>query len=951
MKQFLIGIICIFWSAWLIRSEVSANVDTTSLVTYTYDCTVASGGILHATYDLWGHHIYVRDYEIDLPGVMEIADETHTTLAKSRNVSINWCRIPPTACTITDFGAWSHVVSGDQIVTSLVFQTDLPLTQLWTRISVDGTTNTGETILITYNGTTYDVTGKLIHLDQESDALKLTTDGTMQSLASFTNTDFDGQYAYIYTTSADKKETRLIKRKFQRVNSGNVISSPNEFDEFAPVRGYNVPSSATFDPEWDANLSADRNAQGPNYVTWLDFWDYTQHNYTTTKVKIHPVMLSCLETEDSLGAKGEYITPYEGTLEGIVQSTFAGEDLVINSATGEAMLADTSLLVEWLTYRIVGEVGWVKDRINQVTIALRDDGSAISKWISTMTIPEKGTVGDIWDVWFELKEKTDECQRGVEPTCRVPGIIQAGDYVLEIIFSYDWNIVWESLTVNPFIIKPNNNYTKQNAPIVTSSGGGFANATDSFNICQRYADSYGNTYYHTGIIQTSLIGTGWHLNQINSTGEAVFISGPRFEGSTFCFQIRAYAPWSKWLSFEGLLPLRDVHDRTVGYIAQSVSQNTAFIKPLIALLQVIDAVNPDEFTLRPKVGTMQKYILQLQNIWNLQNFTDWAVNISEDTIHLTQEWHVFQDFSGIANSFSNNINSYLGFSARINATWSVLNDPRIETRGLQVSYTLSGKTIVYPLNWLTTPVSSQGIVLWSNDLVSFGLRVIGNMQLTGKALSTWQKDNISYVSNAQQANLIRKNAGIVTRNMKSWDVANGLRYFTWSNILVGGEQEYETIVVENGNVIITDDINRSWKKLGIIVLSWSVYVMPSVRYIHAIVFADGWFISAKSSDDLVSFLTDSPERTDTLTNQLILEGTLLTKNTIGWGILGTSLKYRLPDGSDTTDFNEAMRYDLNYIRRSNEGWELQKDKNLNNNDNFIIIYDPSVLSDPPRGFQ
>ena len=139
---------------------------------------------------------------------------------------------------------------------------------------------------------------------------------------------------------------------------------------------------------------------------------------------------------------------------------------------------------------------------------------------------------------------------------------------------------------------------------------------------------------------------------------------------------------------------------------------------------------------------------------------------------------------------------------------------------------------------------------------------------------------------------------------------------------------------------------------------WNVYITPNVTKIDAIIYADGWFIS--SDINWNPYTKDNNARTSALQKQLILTWSLFTRNTIGWAVLWTGGKYILPWWSKTTNFNEAMKYDLNYVRRwnkwcldqkNNTTWALTPDWKCDiYSDYFILKYNPAVQTNPPIGF-
>lgn len=97
--------------------------------------------------------------------------------------------------------------------------------------------------------------------------------------------------------------------------------------------------------------------------------------------------------------------------------------------------------------------------------------------------------------------------------------------------------------------------------------------------------------------------------------------------------------------------------------------------------------------------------------------------------------------------------------------------------------------------------------------------------------------------------------------------------------------------MKNGNLKIAGNFNTGGKKFGIIVLRddatrsdlGNIYIQPSVRYIQSAIYADGGIISTgfKSGEDTVGSYKDSATRTNTLSEQLVIKGSLFTRNTIG----------------------------------------------------------------------
>jgi hypothetical protein len=933
-----------------------ANVDQTSMVRYSYSCYAATGWLLHAEFNLWGHHYYYRDYQINLPGVIEIADASHDTLAKSKNVSIDGCNFSVWSCTISSTGSWGHKFGFD--VTSFVLDitTNLPILQSGDTISIDGSgVNSGETLQIYDGSTFYDFAWQVVSIEMQNDKIVMQNDSNRDTLISFTNKVYDGQDQYVYSVSPDKKNIELIKRSFQRTNTGSQMSSANPWDEFAAVNGMNIGGT-------DSALSWTRSTQWPWYVSWLDYWQYTQPNFTTTKVKVYPTSLSCTELEDSNGASIITTLPFVGTLAGITQSYFTWNTMKVNTWAAEAMFANTSISITGINYQTVWEVAGVKDKVNEITLWFREGTggvySADTKWVSSVTLPTSiSTPGLLPFLAFQLKEKTATCEKWDEMGCTVPTLVPTWEYILLIQFFNSWSRIGD-LEVRGFDIKPNNNYTKSGSLVVTTSWSGYANNSDSYTLCQDYHDSYTNNYTTNTGITTNLSGGGWYIDQIMNTWEWVKIFDSIFQNSKLCFSVLSISPWSKNITFTSRLPIFDINNVFTGFTPwiSSPSTSIVFKKPITAVLKASNSLAED-YTGMPQVWTMQKYLLALSNSGNLLGFTDGAINVSTDSIINTQTWHLFEEFSADSD-FGSSTTNYVWFTTRINATGWFLAAPQLTSTGLWISYTLSGNLVRYLINESVDPTSTSVISSTGVSIdTSLGVKIIGNSQLSWKAEIAGQKSNLSAVSTVEQRNEMRKNATILTRNMISWQVVNGVKYIKWSgSVTLSWDQTFETLVVQNGNVILSGDINPSGKELWIIVLAGDdyvgdIYVVPSVRYINALMYGDGWFISVKDPTDLVSFRTDSAERTNTLNQQLVIKGILFTRNTIWWSLdPDPSWNYKLPGDSLTTNFNEAMIYDLDQIRRSNYGWDTQLDKNQNNDDYFVIIYDSKYLQSPPAGF-
>ncbi|MCK9272017.1 hypothetical protein M0P65_00535 [Candidatus Gracilibacteria bacterium] len=529
-----------------------------------------------------------------------------------------------------------------------------------------------------------------------------------------------------------------------------------------------------------------------------------------------------------------------------------------------------------------------------------------------------------------------------------PKFKQTGCYTLDIYGKYGNSPIFytnfKSLKIN---IVPNNDFKLGTA---TLTGGAYANNLDTAKLCVSITDSYGNVINKNYGIQDVVInGEGFDIDTINPgfDGEGLRLSNNTFNNSKSCFDVKSLVPGQKNVSFKITIP---EHNESTSLNASGnfkkfdFTKLVSFKKPFIGTL----SIDGDTF----KIGTEQtlkmdvisKKDLSTHNISNFINSLN-AINSS----------YIVKNKNG---------EKYLTDNPIVNFTLNYGGNTTIGTSGVKVnpyiSYNLGGKDIKYILGATDGAIDNSPIILDKAEFL--GVKIIGNLQGTGKQTITGQASNFSDLSKSDQRSKIKQNAYKLIKGMNSNTVVNGVKYFEGNINLTGDNLGFETLVVKNGNVKITGDLNDSGKKLGIIVIRddqsktnlGNVYVKPNVNNINAIIYADGGFIS--TDIDGIPYSVDSTVRTRTLSNQLTLKGSLFTRNTIGGAIL-TGGKYILPGGStlsDTDDnFNKAMIYDLNYIRRGYTGWDKNNNNKLDSGEYknpFVIIYNNILQTNPPKGF-
>jgi hypothetical protein len=132
------------------------------------------------------------------------------------------------------------------------------------------------------------------------------------------------------------------------------------------------------------------------------------------------------------------------------------------------------------------------------------------------------------------------------------------------------------------------------------------------------------------------------------------------------------------------------------------------------------------------------------------------------------------------------------------------------------------------------------------------IKIIWGLQWAWKYEFTGQEKNISNLYPSDLRTEIRKRAYDNIKKMTSWTIINKVKYVNGRDEIISWDQDYETLVVVNWNVIIEGDLNPSNKKLWIIVIKdgydiqnwynheWNVLVKPEVTTINAMIYADWW---------------------------------------------------------------------------------------------------------------
>ncbi|EKD44768.1 MAG: hypothetical protein ACD_71C00011G0002, partial [uncultured bacterium (gcode 4)] len=657
---------------------------------------------------------------------------------------------------------------------------------------------------------------------------------------------------------------------------------------------------------------------------------------------------ACSETKYSDWTEDITSDSYVWTLGWIVQPDFSGPikiNWIRQKTSWVTIYASSSAKLEWLNYAHVWEIWWVKIWIDWIEFTVKKN--AITLWKQKLSIAKKTTTGE-----FPVLDFNNLKDASWTPfTLSIANI-----YWLEIVL-YSWTqIVWTYAL--PITVIPNNDL--KIGSININGNDSYANWADMYALCGSVVDSFWNpinaNYNVDGWVSLSSP-ENFDIDSVTSwfQGEWLRISNPAFINSQFCFHLTSLAPWKKDVTFKARIPKHNPSgDLSANgeFLDVYITKTISFRKPFTWILSI--ATSP--YTL--SIGTM--LTMQL-GVTPKSTLAWYSITQFKDQMRLVDSTN--HEFQGLENSVNLTNNPTIDYRINAKTDAGVGIVPEVSISGNPViSYTLDGQTVRYRLSATDSPSDTIELNLWWTQMNS--LKVVGNLQWQGKQTLASQSANFSDISKSDMRTTIRKNAYTLIRwRTSSETVIGGVKYHE-GDYTLSWEPTYETLIVKNGNLTITENFNTINKKFGIIVLRDSatqttqgnIYVRPNVRYIRAAMYADGGIISNGFLNDTVGNYKDSATRTNVLSEQLVIKGTLFTRNTIGGAIKGSTGKYILPGGSLTTDFDQAMMYDLNYMRRNNHGYNIvgingSKDYNQGNQNNVVIIFDSSLQSSPPKGFK
>ncbi len=383
-----------------------------------------------------------------------------------------------------------------------------------------------------------------------------------------------------------------------------------------------------------------------------------------------------------------------------------------------------------------------------------------------------------------------------------------------------------------------------------------------------------------------------------------------------------------------------------------------------------------------QIGKYIDVIQEFTNTGNISNAEASLIGIAlKDTIFDTEDINQWYPQNII---ISGGAFSPLKISSKLFSTENFLETNDLDIPFFtKIKYAINSKNVIYPAafsgcSYLNCPncigndntctqleivgADIEGAILGGKNIVinkgtSFNLTNIGSSNQIDirEAITTSAYDIIRGLT-SKQYTLPLNGIDFTTNNEKV------LYYKNQPTINLSGEiKGIGTIVIEDGNLLISKDLvyaNSGENSLGIILINTDVknrdngniFIDNDVHRIVGTYFSDGSLASTTVSNPTIN--DPVPDNFD-LEKQLILNGTILTRNTLG----GSKMQpYQTPWGE--TDSPElAQKYDLHFLRRySGEGLpdcttsrvdSLQCDSN---NHAFIIRPDSKVTSYPPPGF-
>lgn len=755
----------------------------------------------------------------------------------------------------------------------------------------------------------------------------------------------------------------LFLRQLQRIYNSNWTLNSTSYIRRSKVYRYDVVSPSC---QWVKLFNMD------NWASEITLWEWTNSN-VNAKIKCIDLDSWCTQDYSNYLLVWHLSEPWTTFTDRAWNSNTCNWNLAGKKILIDKVLPKITLLSFWWT-NFVNPWNSVWDWIEKIVwaddfkISFEDSVSVWSSywisWIKKIDFNLYKTKDHKWNslndlVCNYLEEYTDynidwsilnADRKSISFNCEeqenwIKKIFKAWEYTINLdIYDFAWNVksITRLINLYPDQISVSNSYLDLFSSDYNSK---FWNNYDKYIYDIYLRDQYNNPIYEKELLLLDADCSDYTWCSNLETKLENWVDSLIEESNNFVtdldwivrFSLKSFAPWI----FQEIFKVQtyiwnNSYDNLTSrvdtkYIWDFLKSNS-FKKPVTWEISI-------ENWEVPTLWKEQKYEIKLTNTWWLSSYTGWSLSVTTESIQNLTSGHFWNKFENVINYFWNNLNTTLSFSWLIDATDNVLEWISLETNNILIKYYLWWKEVNYYLdnfwiNWCRVDT------LW--------LKVIWNIQWDWKWEITWQDENFTDLSKTEVRTQIKENAYNLIKNRTSWTIVNWVKYVEWDSY-VSWELSYETLIVKNWNIIISWDLNLSKSKLWIIVLkdnynleidynnTWNIYVLNNVEKINAIIYADWTLRSAKSNWD---FYSDWE-----LYNKLELEWSIFTRNTIWWAVAWESWKYLLPWWQETTNYDLAEIYDLNYVRKNNITCNPEEDYS------FLIRYNSNIQLDPPKWFE
>lgn len=389
------------------------------------------------------------------------------------------------------------------------------------------------------------------------------------------------------------------------------------------------------------------------------------------------------------------------------------------------------------------------------------------------------------------------------------------------------------------------------------------------------------------------------------------------------------------------------------------AEENTFLKPITWILETYD--DGEWYNDRLFVWEYRNYRVRSTMTWVtvVPSFDlIWDIVARHPDTEFTLSWSISSEYDWI--HFSWTFDSYLSDSEAHKILLEIIYN---DISWLAVSYDIWWQSIRYLVS--ESNRNNNTPTLTDQREIDRPVLLIWWLQATWNAHNPNERQNISDLNSFLQRTHFRKNITQYIMNRESHSNQWGVKYVDMTNsinknYIVNTYPDYETLVVRNWNILITEDFNPTNQRVWLIsyIDSWydietwyesvgNIYVTPEVQSINASIYADGALISTTQDWNLVS--SDIATRSDELENQLVIQGILFTRNTLaGWRELWW--QYMLPWRRESDNQDIAIQYDLYYTRRGSEWCERDSYDFCILPQYLIIEYDSRVISNPPPLF-